>query len=156
MRILVDFINGNDYWESKVLASAKRGSEILSDPDFLATVAAHAGFDFCNQSPQQVADTIRNAGDVMIKVGFYRGWPWSKVLASEGGGQVSFNTRKESVGAGGVENTVHETLHALGFIHNGNSPAGNLNTVPWWVGILAGGWKVTTAGKVDGVPVEAL
>lgn len=141
MRILIDFINGNDSQHEKVLASAKQGGEVLSDPGFLDKIRAWPQFDFTGDTNAQIADKIKSAGDVMIKVGLYRSkWPWSKTIASESDGEVWFNTRQPD--AGGVENTVHEFMHALGYSHNGNSPAGQENTVPWRVGAWAGVWQV--------------
>lgn len=140
MRINCDFLNGTTYWQNKVLASARRGGEILSNPGFLDVIEAHTGFDFCNMPPRAVRDKIEHIESIMIKVGFYRGWWWSKAIAFEENGEVWFNTRKEAYGAGGLNNVIHETMHALGFSHNGNSAIGNENTVPYWIGNKAAEW----------------
>jgi hypothetical protein len=156
MRILISFINGDSYWHDKVLKNAAKGSAILSDPAFLDKVEAHTGFDFCTMPARAVRDKIERAGDVKIKVGFYRGWWWSKAIASESDGVVSFNTRKDGYGAGSVGNIVHETLHALNFSHNGNSAAGNQNTVPYWIGNLAETWVIKPAPTTTKLEVEAV
>ncbi len=142
MKINVSFINGSDYWRNKVLASAKRASEVMSDPVFLASVAKHHGFDFTQMTPADVSHVIENAGEVTIKVGFYKGWWWSKAIAYEENGEIWFNTRKDGYGAGDVGNVAHETLHKMGFSHNGNSASGNGNTVPYWVGEQVALWPV--------------
>lgn len=137
MNIIVKFLNGNAYWQAKVLKSAEQASQILSDHFFLAKVRAVPKFDFTSDTPAQVGDKLEAAGDVVINVSFYRKWP-ALAIASETPGQVSFNVCKEKQGAGNPENVTHETMHAMGWSHDGNSPRGNENTVPWLVGKMVG------------------
>lgn len=140
MIISVNFLNGSDYWRNKVLASAEDASRALSDPGFIARVRAWPKFDFCDKTPDQVADHLERMDHVTISVGFYKGWFWSRAIAYEENDQVWFNTRKEAYGAGGAPNLAHETMHKLGYRHNGNSPAGNENTVPWRIGQWVAEW----------------
>lgn len=137
MNILIKFLNGNEYWQAKVLESAKQASAVLSDPVFLAKVRAVPFFDYTADTPAQVGDKLAAAGGVTINVSFYRKWP-ALAIASETPGQVSFNVCKERQGAGDAENVTHETMHAMGWEHNGNSPRGNENTVPWLIGTMVG------------------
>lgn len=134
MNIIINFLNGTEYSQDLVRTSATAVSKVLSDPSFLSRVRGIVKYDFTTDTSSQVADKIRDAGEVKINIGFYRGWFWSKVLAFENYASVSFNTRKFGYGAGGVENVAHELMHALGYSHNGNSPAGNQATVPWMIG----------------------
>lgn len=133
MRIIVNFLSGSEYWESKIKANAEEASRRLSDPAFLAWVKSWSQFDFSGDTPLQVSEKLAAAGDVKINVGFY-----SKLLtlaiAYEEDDAVFFNTRKESYGAGGVGNIAHEVMHAMGYSHNGNSARGNENTVPYRIG----------------------
>ena len=133
MRIIVQFLGGTQYWQDKITANAAQASAILSDPAFIAKIRAWPGFDFTGETPDQIADKIQNAGEVTIKVGFYSKW-WTRAIAYEQDGAVYFNTRKESYGAGSKGNIAHEVTHALGYEHNGNAAAGNLNTVPYRIG----------------------
>lgn len=140
MKVLVQFINGTDFWKDLVINNAWTVSQIISHPDFIEKVANWPAFDFTNQSPREVAETLEQVGDVKIRVGFYKGWIFSKAIAYEEGGAVYFNTRKFAYGAGGVGNIAHELMHALGYSHRGNSPNGNENTVPWRIGQWATHW----------------
>lgn len=135
MNILVKFLNGNEYWQAKVLKSARQASAVLSDPVFLAKVRAVPKFDFTSDTPVQVGDKLAAAGDVTIQVGFYSKW-LTRAIAYEENQAVYVNTRKESAGAGGPDNMAHETMHAMGWSHDGNSPAGQENTVPWLIGSM--------------------
>jgi hypothetical protein len=90
-------------------------------------------FDYTSDTPAQVADKLASAAEVTISVGFY--WnPFGPAVAKEGNGLVRFNSAKESRGAGSPGNVAHELMHALGYEHNGNYPAGNEHTVPWVIG----------------------
>lgn len=137
MNIKINFLNGTDYWKQKITDNAAIASQIMSSQEFLNKVASHPGFYFTNQSSVVVSLKFENAGDVTINVGFYSRW-WTRAIAYEQDGAVYFNTYKEKYGAGSVDNVSHETAHALGYSHAGNSPSGNENTVPYWVGNLVG------------------
>lgn len=138
MNIVIHFRNGSDYWRSKVTANAAQVSRILSDPRFLELVRAWPAFDHTEVTPPEIAETLRTAGSVEVRVGFYSKW-WTRAIAYEDASGVYFNTRKERQGAGGIGNIAHEVCHSLGFSHAGNSPAGQENTVPWRIG----GWVET-------------
>lgn len=140
MKVIVQFINGNDFWQNLVIKNAVLVSQVLSHPDFIKRVAAWPAFDFTNQTALDVSETIDHAGEVKIRVGFYKGWFFSKAIAYEENGAIHFNTRKLAYGAGGVGNIAHELMHALGFSHQGNSPRGNENTVPWRIGQWVAQW----------------
>lgn len=137
MKLLINFLSGTEYSQDLVRTSAATVSKVFSDPVFLARVSSIVKYDFTTETSAQVAETIRSAGEVKVNVGFYRGWFWSRAIAYEQDGAIYFNTRKFGYGAGGVENVAHEVMHALGYSHRGNSPAGNENTVPWKVGQMA-------------------
>lgn len=140
MKIKIIFLGGSDYWRKKIQNAAMQVEAILSDADFLnAKVAAHPKFDFTKDSPVLVASKIMNTEVVTVRVGFYCKW-LTKAIAYESGGAIYFNTRKESAGAGSWGNVMHEVLHALGYSHNGNSAAGNGNSVPYKVPDLAEAW----------------
>lgn len=135
MNIIVKFLGGSTYWQSLILVNAKTASTVLSAPSTIDKISAFPVFDFTADTPAQVADKIAGAGDVTISVGFF--WnPFARDIAYEESGAVYFNRAKQSRGAGSPGNIAHETMHALGFQHNGNSPLGQQNTVPWWVGNL--------------------
>lgn len=144
MRIIVNFLSGNSYWQDLVTQNAAVASERLSDPNFIAWIRSLPGFDNTYDTAAQVADKIENAGEVQINVGFYSSL-FTRAIAYEADGGVYFNTRKEKYGAGSVGNIVHETMHAppFNYQHNGNSPVGNQNTVPWRVGNEADTWTPT-------------
>ena len=138
MKLLINFLSGTLYSQDLVRTSAATVSTVMSDARFLSQVENVVSYDYTADSPAQIADKIRNAGEVKINVGFYRGWFWSRAIAYEQDGAIYFNTRKFGYGAGGVENVAHEFMHALGYAHNGNSPAGNEHTVPWMIGKMVG------------------
>ena len=142
MNIKVTFLNGSNYWQQLVLNSAEKASDILSDPAFLLKISNITHYDFCIETPIQIGDKIRAVGEITIEVGFYSKW-FTKAIAYEECKKIWFNTRKKAYGAGGVGNIVHETLHALGYKHNGNATAGNEFTVPYLIGDLADGWVLT-------------
>lgn len=147
MRIVPKFLNGNDWWQNYVRQNCETGSATLSDPTFLAWIGAQPQFYFTTDTPAQIRDKLTNAGDVEICVRFH--WnPFTREIAEEQDGCVSFNTAKCKRGAGGVENCVHETMHAMGWSHDGNQPAGNEDTVPWKVGREAGLWPTQKPGLV--------
>lgn len=139
MQIQINFIGGTDYWKKKIQDAALKVQGILSDESFLQTVAAHPKFDFTKDSSVIVASRIMNAQSVTVKVGFYSKC-LTRAIAYETDGAIYFNTRKEAAGAGSWQNVMHEVLHALGYSHNGNSPGGNQNTVPYMVPDLAEAW----------------
>lgn len=139
MQIAIVFLNGSDYWKKKVQDAALKVQGIFSDEGFLQAVAAHAGFDFTADSPAAVASRLMNAGTVSIHVGFYSKC-LTRAIAYEQAGAVYFNTRKEAQGAASWQNVAHEVLHALGYSHNGNAPAGQGNTVPYAIPALAEAW----------------
>jgi hypothetical protein len=137
VKINVHFLNGSNYWRNKVLTNAAIASKILSDIDFLAIIASQPKYDFTADTSDQVAAKIADTYQLTISVSFlWRPWP-SKMIADEAPGLIRFNTAKERYGAGSVENIVHETMHALNYSHDGNSPQGQGNTVPWRVAALA-------------------
>lgn len=155
MKIKIEFLNGTIGNQLKVRESAQRASEVLSDPEFIEKVRSHSGFDFTNHTPGMVAATLENVREVAIKVGFYREWwPWSKVIAYEENGEVWFNTRKAE--AGDVGNVAHETMHAMGFSHNGNAASGNQNTIPYWIGEQVAAWPVKPPVCTPRAEVEAV
>lgn len=150
MKLIINFLSGTEYSQNLVRTSATAVSRVFSNPVFLARVASIVKYDFTTETSAQIAETIRNAGEVKINVGFYRGWFWSRAIAYEQDGAIYFNTRKFGYGAGGVENVAHEVMHALGYSHRGNSPAGNENTVPWMIGKMTGQFiKDQAAGYVS-------
>lgn len=133
MKIVVDFLNGNNYWQEKVLFSAEQASNVLSDIEFIRDLAAFPAFDFTADRPTIISNKLLDTKEITICVGFYRKW-LTRAIAYEQNGAVYFNVCKEGRGAGSPGNLAHEVMHALGYSHNGNSPAGNQYTVPWWVG----------------------
>lgn len=143
MNIKVTFLNGSQYWRDKVTVNAAIVSSVLSDERFLATVEATTLFDYTADSPFHIADKIRTAGTVSITVGFYWNW-FSRAIAYEVEEGVKFNTAKEFYGSGGCGNVAHETMHAAPFYyqHNGNSPGGNQQTVPYAIGNMVQAWLV--------------
>jgi hypothetical protein len=147
LKLKVNFLSDNCYWEKKVSRNADLASDILSDPAFIAKVASWPHFDYCVHSPAQVAKLIENAGDVFINVGFYSK-RWTKAIAYEVDAGIFFNTRKEAYGAGDIGNLVHEVMHKLGLSHNGNSSSGNENTAPYRIGQWASEWSVAKVQKI--------
>jgi hypothetical protein len=139
MKLEIEFLGGSCYWIEKIKRNAARAEEVLSSQAFLERVRKHPSFDHTKDGSEQVAHAIEAAGAVKIRVGFYSKW-WTRAIAYEADGAIYFNTRKEGYGAGSVGNIAHEVMHALGYSHNGNSPAGNENTVPWRVGEWVQDW----------------
>jgi hypothetical protein len=133
MKINVNFLNGNDYWQSKILANAEIAGRLLADAGFLDRIATHPSFDFCADTPVQVKDKILATPEITITVSFFRKWP-TKEIAFEDTDGVHFNTRKERAGAGSVGDLIHEMLHELHYSHRGNARAGNENSAPYWIG----------------------
>lgn len=146
MKIVIEFQNGSCYWIKKIEKNAEQVSRVLSDPAFLAKVRSWPRFDFTEKTPDQDTKAIEHAGTVTIRVGFYSKW-FTRAIAYESDGAIYFNVRKEGYGAGSPGNLAHEVMHALGFSHNGNSPAGNANTVPWRVGEWVEEWNISQAAK---------
>lgn len=140
MKIEIVFEGGSSYWKQKVTRNALYVGSILSTPAFIQKVAAHRGFDFTKDTAAQVADKIAKKPVAKIKVGFYYNRWFTRAIAYEENGAVYINTAKESYGAGGWGNIMHELMHALGYSHNGNSPSGQANTVPWQIVTLAQQW----------------
>jgi len=133
MRIEVIFSGGSSNWQAFISESAKTAAAVLSDPTFIAKVRAWPGFDFSQNTPAQVGDTIEAANVVDVKIGFYD-HPLGPSIAKEVAGAVLFNTSKRNRGAGSPGNLAHEVMHVLGFSHNGNQLAGNENSVPYRIG----------------------
>lgn len=148
MKINIDFENGTSYWQNLVTENARKAALILSDPAFIQKIRSWAGFDYCGDTPDQVADTIATTREVTIRVGFYSKW-LTRAIAYEQDGAAYFNTRKEAYGAGSVGNVAHELMHALGYSHNGNSPGPNQNTVPYRIGQWAEGWEIAQTRPED-------
>lgn len=140
MKIEIKFENGSPYWKQKVTKNALYVASILSTPAFLDQIEAHKKFDFTPDTPKQVAEKIRTTHLAKIKVGFYYKRWFTRAIAYEEDDAIYFNTAKESYGAGGWGNIMHELMHSLDYSHNGNSPAGQSNTVPWQVVTLAQAW----------------
>lgn len=140
MKIIINFLNGDSYWQDKVRVSSDRAADILSSPPFLSKVRSFPMFDFCADSPTHVGDKLESTTEIKINVGFYSK-RWTKAIAYEEGGAVNFNTRKEAGGAGSAGNVAHEVMHALGYSHDGNSPQGQQHTVPYAIGNWVDEWS---------------
>jgi hypothetical protein len=123
----------NEDWEPFIRESAKTAAAVLSDDDFIARVGSWRAFDATKDSPKQVADKIRGAGVLKIRVAFYHR-RIGPAIAKEIGGKIHINTAKRAYGAGSPANIAHEVMHVLGFKHDGNRPSGNDNTVPYRIG----------------------
>lgn len=147
MKVSVKFLGGSSYWQDLVSESARKASRVLSDPTFIQKIAEWPVFDFTTATSQMVADRIRDTLEIDISVGFYYKI-FTRAIAYEQNNAVYFNTRKESYGAGSVGNVVHETMHALGYAHNGNAAAGNENTVPYRLGEWASTWIIPDIGPI--------
>lgn len=140
MNISVTYLSQSPEWQAIVDASAARASKVLSDRAFIAKVRAWPSFDDCALPPGVVADHLDACADVAVRVGFYyRRW-FTKAIAYEQDGAVYFNTAKRPYGAGSPGNVAHEVMHALGYVHNGNSASGNENTVPYRIGQWVEAW----------------
>lgn len=139
MKIISSFLSGGAYWQAKIRTSCEQASEALSDPALLQSIRDHEPFDFTDQTPDQIADHFAMAGEIVIHVGFYSSW-LTRAIAYEEQGAVFVNTRKEAYGAGSPGNMAHETAHAMDYEHDGNSAAGNENTVPYVIGNLVDAW----------------
>ncbi len=135
MQIEVSFHSSNPGWEGFIVENAHTAASVLSDPEFLARVRGWSGFDFTDKTPAEIADTLQAADVVTVTVGFYNHVLGPSIAKEDPNtGSVSFNTAKRSRGAGSPGNVAHETMHVLGFSHNGNQIAGNENTVPYRIG----------------------
>lgn len=141
MRIKIDFLGRNDYWEEKIENSAAQASRVLSDPLFISKVIGWPGFDYTDMNPKQVAQVLADTKGIEIRVGLYSKW-LTRAIAYEIPNGVFFNTRKERGGAGSPGNLAHELMHKLGFSHHGNSARGNENTVPYCIGEWVDSWHV--------------
>lgn len=141
MKVNVNFQNGSDYWQQKVLDSADIAGRALSDPGLLDQIRNYPPpFLSTTQTPGQVADRLAQTDQVTITVAFY--WnPFGKAIAKEESGLVKFNTAKERSGAGCPGDVAHETMHALGYTHaDGNSPDQTEGTVPRVIGDMVDDW----------------
>lgn len=147
MRIEVKFKNGSQYWQDKVTAAAAKAAAILSTPEFLARIAHYPSFYFTELSSEVISKQLETTDVVQIVVGFYSQRWFTKAIAAEDENGVEFNTAKEAYGAGDWGNVMHETLHVLGFSHNGNAAAGNENSVPYRIPSLAQAW-LDDGGKI--------
>lgn len=147
MIIEVQFVETDTSWDDYIRKNAKRASEAVSDPKFIEKVRAWPRFDYTKKSSSEIANIVKNAGTVKVKVGYYTEGGFvlrrvfrtlrnrtTRAIAAEGDGIVRFNRRKKFEGAGSPGNIAHETMHVLGFSHNGNDRNGNENTVPYRIG----------------------
>lgn len=133
MVIELHFINGTPEWQKRVQANAEIAQRRLSSPELLKKVAYWEGFDFTRDEPKTVAMRLVQTEHIHIRVGFYSKW-WTRAIAYEDDGVIYFNTRKARNGAGSPGNIAHEVMHVMGYSHNGNSPRGQTNTVPYRIG----------------------
>jgi hypothetical protein len=128
MKIKVHFLGGSKEWQDKIEDSAKTVGKLFSNTLFLNAVANHGKFDHTKLNAYEVANLILHTREIQIYVGFYSNF-FTRAIAYERNGRIFFNTRKEA--AGTWANIMHESLHVLGFSHNGNTPRGNENSVPY-------------------------
>lgn len=144
MAIKVEF-NGN---APNVILAVERTNELLGDPSFFARIREHQRFDFSTATPAQIAD-LMEVSNAVVTVKLYTSRnPWTKAVAFEDHhypNVVFLNSRRLRRSVPSICATiVHECVHALDsavedfrFGHDGNSPNGNENSAPYWIGELA-------------------
>lgn len=112
---------------------------IANNQSFINEVEAFPKFTYTDKSSKDVADSIRNAKEVVLST--YRTKnPWSAALAATIGDEVYFNTRRNPRPMPEmIETSIHEGLgHIQGHGHGDNyyKPE-KATSVPWALGTIA-------------------
>lgn len=103
------------------------------DKDFLFEVKYSGLYKFTKLTPAMIAQEIEEASNIMIVMP-YKTWnPYSKVIGYADKNIIYVNTRKLHLPLKDrVENLFHESLHVLGYSHDGNRVTEfNKKTVPY-------------------------
>jgi len=119
--------------DKTIHAAALLVSHHYNDNDFLFEVKYSGLYKFTKLTPALVAQKIEDASNIMIVMP-YKTWnPYSKVIGYAEKNIIYVNTRKLHLPLKDrVENFMHESLHSLGFGHDGNRVTDfNLKTVPY-------------------------
>lgn len=102
---------------------------------FLEKVKSAYGFNHTYKSPPEVAEDIKNYSNTIKIKSYTSRWPWSRAIAYTQNGVIYFNTRKSMDAYKRANTIVHETMHIMGYSHDGNTPSKyNDLTVPYYVG----------------------
>lgn len=107
--------------------------EHYKDSVFLFNLGAIQDFNHTHDSGYALGKKIFNS-DLGMTIKPYKTFsPWSKVVGHSSNGIIYVNTRKLNLSLKDrVENIFHESLHALGYSHKGNSNNEyNRGTVPY-------------------------
>jgi hypothetical protein len=108
-----------------------------SDEEFLNQIRNVPKFNYTSLTSFQVAEKIEKEMFLKdITITPYKTFnPWSKVIAYAQNDTIFINTRKNFSIVDRVETIFHETMHIIGFEHQGNIPNSfNLKTVPYLAG----------------------
>lgn len=128
----------NEIENATIIKAADLVMKHCRDVEFLNKIRKIDSFYFSALSGENVAREIV-VREVTMTIKSYKTWnPWSKVIGYAKGNTIYCNSRKFDLPLyDRVNNFMHESLHALGFSHNGNSATGrNLDSVPYKVGAI--------------------
>lgn len=104
------------------------------DPEFLKRIRSVKEFTHTKLHPIEVSKAIElNIIKLKIPiVGYKTVNPWSKAIGYAKNGTIFINERKSFGVLDRAETILHETLHLIGFSHNGNRVTNyNLQSVPY-------------------------
>lgn len=105
------------------------------DTEFLQTIGEQDKFNHTTRTPKEVALQITEFKDLEVTIKSYKPmWRWSKAIAYADykTSTIYFNAYKDMSVVDRVETIFHESLHLIGFSHNGNYvTAYNLLSVPY-------------------------
>jgi hypothetical protein len=110
------------------------------DSGFLRRIGEIQKFSYTVKKGFDVVSSLQASSVVMTIAPYKTKWPWSKVIGYASGNTIYVNTRKLDLPLKDrTINFLHESLHALGYSHKGNTNnAFNRGTVPYKVAEIFG------------------